>query len=305
VSGDFVFRPVRSEDKSRVLEFTAHTWDDGDYIHDVFDLWLADADGQFTAVELDGRAIAIAKLTDLGEGEVWLEGLRVDPAHRQKGIGEALHNYQVGLARQIGARILRYATGTENAVSLMFGERTGFRRVCNFRWHVADASTEFSPPEPLSLDDLPQLRAWLDSPLLRSAHGLYPRLWKWSRLSEARLARHLRAGEVFGLPGASGLRAWSICSLFEGWNEAQMHHLDGADQASVVELAQSMRGYAASGGREKTECFALDPSPSLPTPFGRGLRRAGPSPLIDSLRDAGYAGEDFVMAILELELERA
>ncbi|HET7091022.1 MAG TPA: hypothetical protein VFL17_20510, partial [Anaerolineae bacterium] len=116
----------------------------------------------------------------------------------------------------------------------------------------------------------------------------YPQLWKWSRLSEERLARHLWAGEVFGLPGASGLRAWSICSLFEGWDEAQMHHLDGADPASIVELAQSMRGYAAGGGREKIECFALDPSP-----------------LIDLLRDAGYAGEDFAVTVLELELERA
>lgn len=28
-----VFRPARSEDKSRVLGFTARTWDDGDYIY--------------------------------------------------------------------------------------------------------------------------------------------------------------------------------------------------------------------------------------------------------------------------------
>jgi len=285
VSGDLVFRPVRSEDKGRVLEFTAHTWDDGDYIHDVFDLWLSDTEGQFTAVELDGRVVAIAKLTDLGEGEVWLEGLRVDPAHRRKGIGEALHNYQVGLARQTGARILRYATGTENAASLMFGERTGFRRVCNNRWHAAEASAEFSPPTRLSLDDWPELQPGLDSPLVRSMHGLYPKMWKWSRLSESRLVRHLQAGEVFGLRGASGLRAWSICSLFEGWDEAQMHYLDGADHASLVELARSMRRHAADGGRGQIESFALDPSP-----------------LLDALRAAGYRTEDFTIVVLELLL---
>ena len=291
---NLVFRPVRPEDKPRVLDFTAHTWgeNDGDYIKEVFDEWLADPRGRFTAIELDtadaalrGQPVAIGKLTDLGEGELWLEGLRVDPAHRMKGIGEALHNYHVDLARQLSGRVLRYATGRDNVVSRMLGERTGFRHVADFRWHIADAATDFGPPERLTGDDWAALQAWLDSPLLQSIQGLYPNAWKWSRLSEARLKAHLRAGEVFGLRGVQGLRAWSIGALKAGWDEAQLHHLDGLDHPSLVDMAQAMRRYAADGGRKTIETFALDPSP-----------------LIDALREAGYHGEDFTMVILELPL---
>jgi len=280
-----VFRPVRLDDKPRVLEFTARTWDDGDYITDVFDEWLADPTGRFTAIELDGQVVAIGKLTDLGEGELWLEGLRVDPAHRRKGIGEALHNYHVDLAKRLGGDVLRYATGEDNVVSKLFGERTGFRHMSDYRWNVADASIDFRQPEKLMPDDWLALRPWLDSSLMRSAHGLYQDAWKWSALSEARLKAHLETGHVFGLRGESGLRAWSICALEEGWDALPLHHLDGIDRPAVVEMAQAMRRTAADAGRQTVETFALEPSP-----------------LIDALGEAGYRVEDITMIIFELRL---
>ena len=282
---NLLFRSVRVEDKPRVLGFTARTWDDGDYIVDVFDEWLADPTGRFTAIELDGQVVAIGKLTDLSEGELWLEGLRVDPAHRRKGIGEALHNYHVDLAKRLGGDVLRYATGEDNVVSKLFGERTGFRHISSYRWSAANASTDFRPPERLTPDDLPMLRPCLDSPLMRSAHRLYQRAWKWSALSEARLKTHLETGHVFGLRGESGLRAWSICALEEGWDALPLHHLDGIDRPAVVEMAQAMRRTAADAGRKTVETFALEPSP-----------------LIDALREAGYRTEDFTMIIFELRL---
>lgn len=288
-----IFRAVRAADKPRVLEFTANTWTEGDYIQDVFDEWLADPTGRFTAIELDahaaalrGRPVAIGKLTDLGEGELWIEGLRVDPAHRRKGIGEALHNYHVDLAKRVGGRVLRYATNFDNVASRLFAERTGFEHVSSYRMHVAGASIDFSLPEKLTLDDWLTLRAWLDSPLMRSAHGLYPRAWRWSTLSEARVKAHLEAGQVFGLRNESGLHAWSICALEEGWSEASLHHLDGSDPASLVEMAQAMRRYASEAGRKTVETFALEPSPS-----------------VAALRASGYRVEDFTLIIFELQLK--
>ncbi len=293
-SVNLVFRPVRADDKPRVLDITAHTWDDGDYIHEVFDDWLADPKGQFVAAELDtadaargGQVVAIGKLTDLGDGELWLEGLRVDPAHRGKGIGDALHHHQLDFARRVGGRVLRYATGQDNRASQRLGARTGFQHVASYRRLTADASLDFAPPEALAFSDWPALQAWLDSPLPQQAHRLYARMWKWSELSETRLRAHLAAGQVFGLKrfDGSGLRAWSICSLIEGWDAAQLHHLAGSDSASSVEMAQAMRGHAADNGFETIETFALEPSP-----------------LIDALHAAGYRGEDFTMIVLELRL---
>jgi GNAT superfamily N-acetyltransferase len=283
-----VFRAARASDKPRVLEFTAHTWgeDEGDYIKDVFDDWLADPKGQFVAAELDGQPVAIGKLTDLGDGELWLEGLRVDPEHRRQGIGAALHSYHVDLARRLGGRVLRYATGQNNSVSQNFGVRTGFQLLSSYRWHAAEATTDFPPPDRLSASDLPELQRWLDSPLLHSAHGLYPRVWKLSRLSEQRLQAHFESGQVFGLRGQAGLRGWAICCLEPGWDAVELNHFDAIDSLALADMARAMRRYGADVGLPKIEMLALDPSP-----------------LIDALRETGFHADDSTLVILELWLE--
>ena len=53
--GSLSFRPVRPEDKERIIAFTLNTWgdDEDDYIKDVFDDWLEDPHGEFTAAVLD------------------------------------------------------------------------------------------------------------------------------------------------------------------------------------------------------------------------------------------------------------
>lgn len=277
------FRPVRPEDKPRVLAFTANTWGDGDYIKDVFDDWLVDPRGRFIAAELDGEAVAIARLSDLGEGELWLEGIRVDPAHRRKGIGEALHRYNVDLARRYGGDVLRYATGEDNAASRRFGERTGFKHVANYWWHDAGPSTEFRPPERLTRDDWPALTTRFHSPLVHAPQKLYQHYWRWRVLSEARLETHLQAGEVFGLRReGSGLRAWSICSPDED-GEMWLQHLDAIDAGSLTEMARAVRRLAAELSCKTIVTFALEPSP-----------------LIGALREAGYRTEQFTLIVLEL-----
>jgi GNAT superfamily N-acetyltransferase len=284
---NLVIRPARPGDRDRVLAFTANTWEGGDYIDDVFEEWLRDAAGRFTVAELDNQPVAIGKLTDQGEGELWLEGLRVDPAYRKRGIGEALHQHLLRLAQAYGGRALRYATGHGNVVSLMLGERTGFRRIGEYGWHAADASNECAPPERLTADDGPTLKSWLDSRLMQSVRGLYVSMWKWSRLSAARLQKHLEAGEVFGLRGPSGLRAWSICARVEDWDEASLYHLDGDDRESLEAIAQSMRRLAADAGCRSVAGFAL-----------------ASSPIADALLRAGYHHEDHTMVVLERSLDK-
>ncbi|MEW6216856.1 MAG: GNAT family N-acetyltransferase, partial [Candidatus Bipolaricaulota bacterium] len=54
----------------------------------VLDGWLTE--GGLVVAELNGDLAGFGKLTLLSPGEVWLEGLRVDPTHRGKGVAKAL-----------------------------------------------------------------------------------------------------------------------------------------------------------------------------------------------------------------------
>src|SRR5512139_2737622 len=133
------FRPVQPADKDRVMAFTFNTWGEGedDYIKDVFDEWLADPRGEFTAAAIDDQVVGIAKLTDMGDDEWWLEGLRIDPAYRLQGIASALMRYHVNLAKQLGSKIVRYMTGGNNVGSQTIGAQAGFQHILTYTAHLA------------------------------------------------------------------------------------------------------------------------------------------------------------------------
>ena len=294
---EITFRPVRIEDKPRILDFTRNTWgaDDSDYIADVFDEWLIDPRGEFTAAVLDDQVVAIAKLTDLGDGEWWFEGLRVDPNYRRRGLGEALNRYQVDLARKSGGKIMRYMTAGENVGSQAIGAKAGFDHTLTFSAHLTAASTEFSLPTRLTLGDLPALKVWLDSPLMHYQHGSYRDAWSVKTLTEAEMRQTLESRRAYGVKDAAGrVRAWAVLRPSEYDEDSEdgtqhrlrVDHLDGEPDA-LIELAQQLRALAAKLHRSEVSA---------------GISNY--PPLIEAVTKAGYAinPDHFGLWIMELAL---
>lgn len=291
------FRPVVPADKDRVLAFTAHTWgaDEGDYIHDVFDEWLADPAGEFTAAVIDAQVVAIAKLTDLGDGEWWFEGLRVDPDFRRRGIARALNRYHVEMARKSGGKVMRYMTGGENVGSQTIGAQAGFQHTITFAARLAAASTEFEVPVKLTTVDAPAALKWLDSPLVRYQHQAFRDAWSVQTMTAAAITRAIAEGRAFGLKQADGsIAAWAVVrsAAYDGDSEdgrshrLRVDHLDG-EPGAVLELAWQLRGLAARLHRAEVSAGVSDYAP-----------------LIDALTQAGYQinPEHFGLWIMELAL---
>src|SRR5688572_105289 len=111
-----VFRPVTLADRAAMLDVCATVWEGEDYLPHYFDRWVAAEGGQFTAVEVEGQVVALAKLTRIAHGEYWLEGIRVHPDYRGRGLAAALHDYHVALWKQFGEPSI-----------IKLSERTGFR----------------------------------------------------------------------------------------------------------------------------------------------------------------------------------
>jgi len=297
-AGDhLIFRPVQAGDKERVLAFTRQTWgeDNRDYIADVFDDWLIDPRGEFTAVELAGQVVAIAKLTDLGDDEWWFEGLRVDPAYRRRGIALALNRHQVALARRLGGRVIRYMTGHENTASQTIGARAGFRHLLTFVAYLAEAGRDFDLPRLLTLDDLPALAPWIDSPLMRYQHGAFRDAWSVRTLTPRELQTAVEQERVFGLKDAAGrISAYAVLRPYEYDDDSEdaarhrlrVDHLDG-EPAAVAELANRVRALAAERHRGEVSAGVSDYPP-----------------LIETIAAAGYVinPDHFGLWVLELKL---
>ncbi len=300
---NFIFRPTRAKDKPRALEITAHTWDDGDYIPEVWDNWLADPKGELTSVELDGSVVAFAKLTGQGEGQWWQEGLRVDPAYRLKGLGQAMNTYQVELAKKLGGRVIRHATGIDNEGSHRIAERAGFHVLTRFVERVADKLD--APVEARALTSADLDAVWsiaYDSVLLRASQGVYVFAWKACQMTRERLAEHLDAGSVMGVAlqqrrnEAGRLCAWCLVENDPNWDRLGVTTLFGATDG-ITQLARAMRAQAAALGKKMVEVMA--------TPHPR---------VLEALELAGYRLEanpkqddephEHGIDIFELRLER-
>ncbi|MBI5564802.1 MAG: GNAT family N-acetyltransferase [Chloroflexi bacterium] len=287
-------------DKDRILAFTAHTWgvDEDDYIRDVFDDWLADQTGEFTAALIDDQVVAIAKLTDLGNGEWWFEGLRVDPDFRRRGIASALNRYHVDLARQLGGKVIRYMTAYDNVGSQTIGAQSGFQHTVTFAARLAAASDEFDAPTKLTQADVLATLTWLDSPLVRYQYNAFRDAWSVQTMSEAAITRAIAEGRAFGLKTADGraerVAAWAVVRSAEYDDDSEdnrshrlrVDHLDG-EPGAVIELARQLRGLAARLHRSEVSAGVSDYAP-----------------LIDALTQAGYQinPEHFGLWIMELAL---
>src|SRR5947209_16351946 len=110
-------RPAQAEDHDAVLAFCAHTWEWGDYIDEVWDEWLHDANGLLLVATINGQPVGVAHLLMLNEMDAWLEGLRVDPNYRQRGIATALDQALLAEARRRRASNARLLTDSVNTNS--------------------------------------------------------------------------------------------------------------------------------------------------------------------------------------------
>jgi RimJ/RimL family protein N-acetyltransferase len=295
--GNLSFRPVQPADKDRVVAFTFNTWgdDEDDYIKDVFDEWVADPRGEFTAAVIDDQVIGIAKLTDMGDDEWWMEGLRIDSAYRRQGIASEFNRYHVDLAQRLGGKVVRYMTGGNNVGSQTIGARAGFQHILTYTAHLAEASSEFPLPTLLTHADLPTLTRWIDSPLMRYLHGVYRNAWVAKTLTGAELRRAVEANLVYGLKDDHGqVAAWALLRPEEYDDDSEdgegkrlrVDHFDG-EPSAVTELARQIRALAAARHRLEISAGICDYPP-----------------LVQAVVEAGYAvnADKFSLWVLELRL---
>lgn len=195
------FRRVTPADRPAMLEICATVWEGDDYLPSVFDQWVTAPGGQFTAVELEGRVVALARLARFARGEYWLEGIRVHADYRGRGIAAALHDYHLDLWRRSGeGGAMRLATHSENQTMINLCARTGFTRIFDFAFAEAEAAASNAPHRFTLVAPAEAERAF-DAiqrlPLYAEQHGLCDLVWKWRALTPAYLAERIAADAAY------------------------------------------------------------------------------------------------------------
>jgi GNAT superfamily N-acetyltransferase len=201
-------RPARPSDKAVVLDFCKHTfgrW--GDYMPHVWDDWIKTKGGLFFVATMNDRTVGVGKITVHRPGELWLEGLRVDPKYRGHGIGRIIQDYTWKKAMSLKPRFIRYATGSYNKISQHLGGSKGMKIVAAFDEFAAKSlKTESTVLVRAGLDDLGEaFKLYTKDPRSKQWHGFYMESWSAKTFDEKSLRHLIEQKRVYLYHGPKGL----------------------------------------------------------------------------------------------------
>ena len=289
-------RDARVEDRDAVLAFCERTFgDEGDYIADVWDDWLAARDGALLVGVMAGQPVALSHVLLTAPDEAWIEGVRVAPDLRRQGVGRVMISRSLVRARELGASTARMFTHSTNEASQRLFERFGFRKVAELAYYIGGAlspdpeeaarqsaprsaaeldpsiaetsqdTTEGALPSNALLatpgpDDFARLWAWLEQSNLTPFNGgLEIHHWAGSGVSEELFREHLAAGEVITLDEWGATQALAIATADNDHDEPDMEvrYIDGLSDA-IGRLALLLRGEAHQRGLSRVWLWLPD-----------------------------------------------
>lgn len=189
-------RQAIRDDEPAVVAFTRDTWPDrgGDYLPRVFADWVeSDGESQRTFVaEVDGSAAGVLQCVLLSDREAWMQGMRVAPDARGRGLSVRLHDAAADWARERGTTVARNMVFSWNAAALAASRAAGFAPATEFRWAHPTPDPTVEPDLAVAADPDAGWTYWQRSPTRDHLRGLALAMdesWALQELTPATLER--------------------------------------------------------------------------------------------------------------------
>ena len=270
-----IIRTARRSDREAVVSFSSRIWQGHDYLPRVWDQWLEEPFGALLVAELAGQPVGTDKITLLAPGEVWLEGLRVDPLHRGKGIAHALNEKAMQIIAGLKPTTVRFGTVSDNQASRHLGETLGFRLIFQCQRMLAEALEGDLPSGLLGRDrDVDEIMVFLDhSSNFKRTKGQFAWGWTFKVLDRPFVERVV--AEHGALIARRGKRIGGLALYLRQRHgpKATLGFIDGSER-EIVSLARHFR--IAAGRRGFEQLLTMVPEKLVPALCAAGFRQEEP-----------------------------
>jgi ribosomal protein S18 acetylase RimI-like enzyme len=138
------FRLAKNSDKELVLKFCINTFDWGDYIDQVWEIWFSESNGALFVAENGtsnnkGSAIAFSHASLCPyRRNIWLEGIRVNPDYRRRSVATELIRKMLSYGKRQGAREATAIVSVNNLPSHLMMMKTGFNVISKLIYYCVD-----------------------------------------------------------------------------------------------------------------------------------------------------------------------
>jgi GNAT superfamily N-acetyltransferase len=204
-----VCRPALPGDTADVMELTRTIWEGEDYVPAVWAEWLVDYEGWLAVAQYGKRVVGLCKLSRLGAGEWWLQGLRVHPDYEGGGFASRLHDYLMKAWEQSGDGVMRLATASFRAPVQHLCDRTGFKKIGEFTPFMAPVlpgeAASFALVDESEVDEAFVMVR--QGSTVQLTGGLMDESWEWVSITEERMAEAQRDGRLWWWKGRRGVLA--------------------------------------------------------------------------------------------------
>jgi GNAT superfamily N-acetyltransferase len=238
------FRFAKKSDKEDVLKFCVNTFDWGDYIDQVWDLWFSDSNGALIVAEnkirhTKGSVIAVSHVSLCpNRKNIWLEGIRVNPDYRRRSIATELLSKMLSYGKLQGAKEASAIVGVNNLPSQLMMENNGFNVISKWNYYSIDKAQEFERDNvrTAAFSDIKEVWDYLkQSQIYKSSGKRYVNSWRWYSFDSEKLSSIIKDGKLL-ISGNDVIEGIAIINKDGYWNKNDVFQIVYLDAASVSSL---------------------------------------------------------------------
>lgn len=238
------FRFAKKSDKEDILKFCVNTFDWGDYIDQVWDLWFSESNGALIVAENEirhtkGSVIAVSHVSLCpNRKNIWLEGIRVNPDYRRRSIATELLSKMLSYGKLQGAKEASAIVGINNLPSQLMMENNGFNVISKWNYYSTDKAQEFEKDNvrTAAFSDIKKVWDYLkQSQIYKSSGKRYVNSWRWYSFDSETLSSIIKDGKLL-ISGNDVIEGIAIINKDGYWNKNDVFQIVYLDAASVSSL---------------------------------------------------------------------
>jgi ribosomal protein S18 acetylase RimI-like enzyme len=238
------FRFAKKSDKEDILKFCVNTFDWGDYIDQVWDLWFSESNGALIVAENEirhtkGSVIAVSHVSLCpNRKNIWLEGIRVNPDYRRRSIATELLSKMLSYGKLQGAKEASAIVGINNLPSQLMMENNGFNVISKWNYYSTDKAQEFEKDNvrTAAFSDIKKVWDYLkQSQIYKSSGKRYVNSWRWYSFDSETLSSIIKDGKLL-ISGNDVIEGIAIINKDGYWNKNDVFQIVYLDAASISSL---------------------------------------------------------------------
>jgi len=239
-------RPARPADKDPLMSFIKDNWEGHDYIPQMWDEWLEDKEGRVFVVEADRVPVGMSRVKFLEDGSAWLEGARVHPGFRGRGLATMLGSSAMRFAMDRGVKVFRLDSRSTNRTAHRQIARMNFKELSRVNVYEPGERAKFAPQEGVRHAEMTELsqvtRLIMGSREFRLGSGVHWDSYEATSLSPSIIKKLVREGAVWTSGESVGVatlggtrdRTWRQIGFLTGTGDGPMklvRHVLGLKEA--------------------------------------------------------------------------